>query len=430
MQHKIEKLYNHFKKYPFVSTDSRSIKPNSLFFALRGENFNGNKYALSAIENGASFAVVDDPDIVKDERFILVEDALDVLQKLALFHRRHVKATVIGITGSNGKTTTKELIARILAEKYKTIATKGNLNNHIGVPLTLLSIPADAEFAVVEMGANHVGEIAKLSEISRPDYGIITNIGRAHLEGFGDFEGVIQAKSELYHFLRRNNKKAFLNLDNDLLTWNSKGIDNISYGENKDADFRGELKVVFPFVGLRFYDKENEFDLNSNLTGKYNFENILAAAAIGTYFKVPPEKVKIAVENYKPDNNRSQVIITGNNTLILDAYNANPTSMMAAISSFAESGYDNKIIVLGEMLELGKYSKEEHIRVAELVYQFSFERVYFVGKHYREKYLDNGKYYNTTQELLVDIERNPLKNKTVLIKGSRGNKLEQLYNLL
>lgn len=430
MKSEIDILYKHFLKHPFVCTDSRIIVKNSIFFALRGDTFNGNNFAESALQNGASFVVVDEPQNTKDSRYVLVEDSLSALQALAKVHRRNLKGTIIGITGSNGKTTTKELINKVLSEKFTTKATKGNLNNHIGVPLTLLSFPAELEFGIVEMGANHIGEIAALCDIARPDFGLITNIGKAHLEGFGSFEGVIKGKSELYDFLRINNKKAFLNIDNEILVKEAKNIDCISYGSNSQATIHGQLLGSIPLVSCEVKSQGGSITLSSHLTGRYNFENILAAVAVGTYFGVEPEKIKSAVENYLPENNRSQLVKTKNNILVLDAYNANPTSMKAAISGFEETAYNNKVLILGGMAELGDYSEEEHNSIVNLAKGKPFDHVYLVGKEYANAILENGSCFNSTSEFYDYLKVHPIKNKTILIKGSRSNKLENIFELL
>ncbi|MCF8369513.1 MAG: UDP-N-acetylmuramoyl-tripeptide--D-alanyl-D-alanine ligase [Bacteroidales bacterium] len=428
--HIIERLYQHFIEFPFVSTDSRQVKPNSIFFALKGDNFNGNRFTSTALERGAEIAVVDEPDAVINSKCILVGDVLQTLQNLAAYHRDQLKTTLIGITGSNGKTTTKELTAAILGQEFKTIATQGNLNNHIGVPLTLLSIPFDADFGIVEMGANHIGEIAKLSSISKPDFGIITNIGHAHLEGFGSFEGVVKAKTELYNYLFENKRHVFLHIDNKLLTEKAIGIPQITYGIAEEADYTGYIMETFPYVNLKFANKGLTFELTSNLSGKFNFENILAAASIGSYFNVPYKKIQSAIRNYIPENNRSQYKKTDRNTLIMDAYNANPSSMAASIRSFAESGYTDKVVILGEMLELGDYTKEEHQKIIELVNEFSFVNAYFIGTSYKSAFSNSYNYFTSTEEFIKELEINPILKKTILIKGSRGNKLEQIIPFL
>lgn len=430
MKLEIEKLYRHFLMHPYVCTDSRNIVENSIFFALRGDNFNGNEFAEISLHKGASLAVVDEHHNKNDSRYILVEDTLKALQELAKLHRKNFKGTIIGITGSNGKTTSKELIHQVLSEKYTTKATKGNLNNHIGVPITLLSFPADLEFGIVEMGANHIGEIAALCEIASPDFGLVTNIGKAHLEGFGSFDGVIKGKSELYDFLRKNNKKAFLNLDNEILVKAAKNVDFISYGSLSGAAVEGKLLGTIPFVSCKVQFPERSITISSHLTGAYNFENILASIAVGNYFGVVPEKIKSAIENYFPDNNRSQLVKSNNNTLILDAYNANPTSMKAAISGFEETTYNNKVLILGAMAELGDYTSEEHKALVNQVKDKPFDLVFLVGKEYDGLNLDNGTYFKSTKEFYDFLKVHPLKNKTILIKGSRANKLETIFELL
>ncbi|MDX9906313.1 MAG: UDP-N-acetylmuramoyl-tripeptide--D-alanyl-D-alanine ligase, partial [Bacteroidales bacterium] len=345
-----EEIYALFQKYPGISTDSRDIRPGNLFFAIRGANFDGNRFANDALNIGAAYAIVDDPASVSNDRSILVEDVLGTLQEIARIHRSGIKAKVIGITGSNGKTTTKELIARVLSAGFNTLSTKGNLNNHIGVPLTILSITPDTEFAIVEMGANHPGEIAALCQIVRPDYGIITNIGKAHLEGFGSFEGVIRAKSELYDFLRNTGGIALVNQDDPLLMKLSAGLQTINYGSGKDARCNGQIIKQTPFLSLEWSAGNKSGTTVTKLTGAYNFGNILAAICTGVTFGIEPQSIDDAVSAYVPDNNRSQWLKTRFNTLILDAYNANPSSMSAALMNFDTLEGKSKAAILGDMM--------------------------------------------------------------------------------
>lgn len=421
----IESLYKIFLKNNSVATDTRSITPGSIFFALKGSNFNGNEFAAQAIEKGAAYAVIDDEKHFLNEKYFLVKDVLACLQELAKYHREQLKIPVLGITGSNGKTTTKELISTVLSKRYKTYATKGNLNNHIGVPLTLLAIKPEYEFAVIEMGANHVGEIAMLCNIARPDYGIITNIGRAHLEGFGGPAGVIKAKNELYQFIKTVNGKLFVNADNELLMDLSKSINRITYGTSA-ADYCGQLIDVNPFVQLQL---DKQLAVSTHLVGKYNFENVLAAACIGNYFGVVSDKIKEALQNYVPSNNRSEVVRKGSNVILLDAYNANPTSMRAAIENIFEMKATDKMLVLGDMLELGAESAQEHKAIIELATQKGFSNVCFIGERFKSAYTGTDfKTFLTTTEATDWLKHNLPKHTTILIKGSREKKLEQLLS--
>ena len=426
-----DELYRIYKQYPKITTDSRFIPDKSLFFALKGENFDGNKFAEEAVAKGAAFAVIDDKKYLKDERFLLTEDVLAALQELAKFHRKQLKTIVIGITGTNGKTTTKELIARVLNSNFKTKATIGNLNNHIGVPLTLLSLSGTEKFAVVEMGANHTGEIKQLCDIALPDFGIITNIGKAHLEGFGTFEGVIKTKGELYDFLRKANGKVFLNSDNKILSEISSGLKTITYGTGKDNYCTGELIGTTPFLRIRYNSANINDIINTKLYGSYNFENILAAITIGTYFEVRKEDIKSAIESYEPANNRSQILETKNNTVIMDAYNANPTSMIAAIDSFAKSDYNNKMVILGDMLELGKESRSEHIKIIKKIGNTGIPDIILVGPIFKEVAESHGyKCFKNSAETANYLKENPVSTKTILLKASRGIHLETIVKYL
>ena len=414
-----------------VSTDSRHIEPRSLFFALRGDSFNGNAYASQALQTGASFAIVDDPEVVADERYLLVGNVLTTLQELARLHRTKFGIPVIAVTGTNGKTTTKELIHSVLSKKYSILATSGNLNNHIGVPLTLLRLRSETEMAIIEMGANHPGEIDFLCQVALPDYGIITNIGRAHLEGFGGFEGVVSAKTELYRYIRKNGKKVFINGDDALLMEQSLGLEQIIYGAG--SDFLAVKNIsAGPFVSMDLIFQDNTpVGIHSKLYGRYNVPNMLAAACVGYFFGVKPEMIREALENYQPVNNRSQVTATPHNLLILDAYNANPDSMTAAISAFAEASYPNKTVLLGDMLELGSESDKEHSKILELLDMYAFHQVFLVGPSFTR--------LNTRRDYICfhdsDLARmwlghHRLENSTVLIKGSRRIKLEKVVDTL
>ncbi len=433
----IKTLYHHFLKHLIVCTDTRDIKSGSIFFALKGDNFNANQFAEQALNAGCSIAVIDEEKYKKDERYILVNDVLTTLQKLANYHRKQLSIPIIAITGTNGKTTSKELLNAVLSQKYKVLATKGNLNNHIGVPLTLLNIKPEHEIAIIEMGANHQGEIAMLCAIAEPDFGIITNIGKAHLEGFGGFEGVVKTKNELYHFIKQKGGKLFVNMDNKLLQQLSEDINKITFGTSSTIDFTGKLIDSNPYVKLKYKaknDKQSIDDkpiINTQLIGNYNFENILAAACIGHYFDVSEEQIKNGLENYIPDNNRSQVMQTQSNLLLLDAYNANPSSMNAAIENFAQMQQPNKMVILGDMLELGIDSAKEHDAIVNLLKQKNISKAILVGPFFMESgKLMNVKTFATSDEVVNYLRQNPVKNTTVLIKGSRGIKLEKVVEVL
>ena len=369
---KIEEIHSLFLKHPLVSTDTRKIIPDSIFFALKGANFNGNTFAAEAIEKGAAYSIVDETQSTKNEKIILVEDVLKCLQDLATFHRKYLNIPVIGITGSNGKTTTKEILQRVLSKKFNVFATIGNLNNHIGVPLTLLALNKSHEIAIVEMGANHQGEIALLSSICLPNYALITNIGKAHLEGFGGIDGVIKGKTELYKFIRKNNGLLFVNGDDELLMRVSGDIDKITYGQKESNFLVG--KLISSQNGLSFsystakatVKVENNVDINSVLYGMYNFQNILAAICIGTYFNIDSKKTKEAIEEYIPQNNRSQIEVRHGITFYMDAYNANPSSMEVSINNFDEQTKGKiRIAIIGGMNELGDTSVEEHQKLIQ-----------------------------------------------------------------
>ncbi len=423
----INDLYSVYQQYPKVTTDSRDIPPNSIFFALKGENFDGNKYAEDAIKNGAAYAVIDDKKYKTSEKFLLTRDVLSTLQELALYHRKQLNLTLIGITGTNGKTTTKELIARVLESQFNIKATTGNLNNHIGVPLTILSLTDVQEFAVVEMGANHPGEIELLCSIAQPDYGIITNIGKAHLEGFGSFEGVIRAKGELYNFLIKSNGKVFINTDNDILAEISKGLEKITYGTTDKTFCKGKIISTTPFVSLEFKTGNVTGQINSKLFGSYNFENILAAITIGAYFGISQSDIKTAIESYEPANNRSQILNTESNTVIMDAYNANPTSMKAAIDSFTKSDYKNKMLILGDMLELGKDSVFEHNEILGDIADSGIEDVILIGPVFCSVANElKNKCFKDSEGAAGFIKNNSISGKTILLKASRGIHLESI----
>jgi UDP-N-acetylmuramoyl-tripeptide--D-alanyl-D-alanine ligase len=427
----IDEIYQIYRNHPVVSTDSRKTEQNGLFFALKGDHFDGNLYAGSALEKGYAYAIVDDPGMKSEEKYILVEDVLKTLQELASHHRNHLSIPVIAVTGSNGKTTTKELIHAVLSKRYKTVATKSNLNNHIGVPLTLLSITEETEIAIIEMGANHPGEIGFLCELARPDFGIITNIGRAHLEGFGSFEGVIRAKTELYRWLRDNGGIAFINADNPILVDHSSGIKKFTYGEQAPSDYPVKLTDARSTLEFETGTAGKQIHVHSNLYGSYNFENLAAAASIGYYFNIGPEEIKSAIEEYIPTNNRSQLMDTGHNLLILDAYNANPTSMEAAIDNFSRTDYKNKIVILGDMLELGPDSEKEHLNIMRLLENTAFNAIYLVGPEFTK--LCTKKEWTCFQDSELArlwFEHHKPEGMTILIKGSRGIRMEQIAEVL
>ena len=424
----IEEIYKIYLTCLNVKTDSRKISGPCIFFALKGPRFDGNQYAQSALDNGAILAVIDDPNLKKDDRFILVKDSLACLQDLANFHRRELGLPILAITGSNGKTTTKELLTAVLSKKYDVCATQGNLNNHIGLPLTLLSMAQSTEFGVVEMGANHVGEIARLCEIAQPDFGIITNIGNAHLEGFGGIEGVKKAKGELFEYINNNGGKAFINTNEAHLRTISQHLsDRIEFGRfAKVTSFKAKLKDAHPFVCVEIEIDGAKYSISSQLPGSYNFQNIQSAIAIGQYFKIPITDIKEAIQDYIPRNNRSQLIFHQGNEVLLDAYNANPSSMTAAISDFAKANVGRKILILGDMLELGQYSAEHHRKIIDLVEQYEWKMVYLVGQQFKKINHGTFRSYNSAQELKKELDFSQYNNCQFLIKGSRSIGLETL----
>lgn len=434
----IEKLYTIFLNHPTVSTDTRNIKPGCIFFALKGENFNGNKFAEEALNKGAAIAVIDEAEYKKDDRFFLVEDALTALQQLANHHRKQLQIPFIAITGSNGKTTTKELVNAVLSKKFKTLATSGNLNNHIGVPLTLLSVNKEHEIAIIEMGANHQGEINQLCNIAEPDYGIITNIGKAHLEGFGGIEGVKKGKGELYNFINQKKGKIFLHGDDETLVQMAGAISKITYGTKKLYDIVGNIKVDnTDFVSFQWATRYTASGLKTStivkthLVGIYNYYNALCAIAVGNYFLVNDADISSAITEYIPSNNRSQLLKTEKNTLILDYYNANPSSMKSAIENFASLNHENKILILGDMLELGEDSAAEHEAIINLLKEKKLHNVILVGKHFKNSQnISQEKVFDTSEQVLNYLKQYPVTNNTVLIKGSRGIQLEKTVSAL
>ncbi len=416
----IQKLYQFFLKHPIICTDSRKITKGSIFFSLKGENFNGNKFAEKAIKDGCSFAVVDEKEFATNDKFILVDDVLGTLQNLAKHHRTLLNIPIIGITGTNGKTTSKELINAVLSSEKCCYATKGNFNNHIGVPLSILEITSSHEIAIIEMGANHIGEIAFLCNISQPIFGVITNIGKAHLEGFGSFESVIKAKSELYNYIQKNNGNVFVNNEAELLIELADNIRKTTYGKN--GDYKGSIASNTPFVSVQF----GENSIISNLIGDYQFYNIMLAISVGKYFEITDKNIKKAIESYTPKNNRSEIIKTKSNTIILDAYNANPSSMTAMLHSFAKQNYENKLCILGDMLEMGNTSLQEHKAIIDLANELKLECI-FIGTEFAQVHKQ---VYNSTDKFSEFLKEKPIKNKTILLKGSRGITLEKLVKLL
>ena len=423
---KISELHQRFLKSPNVCTDTRKIENDCIFFALKGEKFNGNEYAKEALKKGATLAVIDEEEYKEDDTTVLVPNVLEALQQLANYHRNHCTAKVIALTGSNGKTTTKELIHVVLSKKYSTIATKGNLNNHIGVPLTLLSIQDDTEIAIVEMGANHQKEIEFLSSLAQPDFGYITNFGKAHLEGFGGEEGVIKGKSELYTYLTENRKSVFINADDPIQVRKlSTYINKYGFSQNDHQYYKINFLGADPFVKLSFEDLVVE----SQMIGKYNFSNCCAAIVIGKYFNVPKEDIKDAIESYVPENNRSQIIEKNGHKIILDAYNANPTSMKAALENFDDMKAENKIAILGDMFELGDSAEEEHRKIAQLAASLPFEKVFLLGENFYRTESGNPKFtsFDTFKKYLESLQ---IPESTLLIKGSRGMALERVLDLI
>ena len=433
----MQELYSCFLKHPEICTDTRAIRKDAIFFALKGDQFNANQFAEKALEEGCSFAVIDEAKYKKDERYFLVKDVLQTLQQLANHHRRQLTIPIIGITGTNGKTTSKELVNAVLSEKYKVHATKGNLNNHIGVPLTILNIKKEHELAIIEMGANHQGEIAMLCNIAEPNYGMITNIGKAHLEGFGGAEGVVKAKNELYDYIKQSKGKLFVNGDNELLMKLSANSNRITFGTADTVSYKGILLESNPFVKLKCKSAEdvqlieNKKIIETALIGKYNFENILAAACIGDHFGVTEDQIKRGLEKYVPSNNRSQVMQTKNNLVLLDAYNANPSSMNAAIENFAQMERPDKLVILGDMLELGQETEKEHKQIIELLKQKNILQAILVGPHFmKAAQAPFTNVFQTSDEALNYLKKFPLHNATILVKGSRGIKLEKLVDAL
>ena len=427
----INVLYNLFKECGRVTTDTRNCPEGSMFIALKGETFNGNMFARQALEKGCRYAVVDEPEYADADRIILVDDCLKTLQMLAREHRRALGTPIVGITGTNGKTTTKELIATVLQKRYNVLYTQGNLNNHIGVPLTLLNLTEEHEMAVVEMGANHPGEIRTLVNIAEPDCGLITNVGKAHLEGFGSFEGVVKTKSELYDYLRsKENAFIFLDKDNEVLCQASEGLEAIGYGlEGEGLYVQGKLHACAPFLAFEWEHEGKSYDVNTHLIGAYNVKNALAAIAVGLRFDVPAEAICEALSGYVPSNNRSQLTETQDNHLIVDAYNANPTSMMAALENFRLMEVPHKVAILGDMKELGEGSVDEHRKIVSFLEGCGFERIILVGDEFG-KANSGFEWYKNTDDLKAKISEEKISGKFVLIKGSNSMKLAPLKDIL
>lgn len=437
-----EKLYELFLRHRSITTDSRAVIGDSIFFALKGDNFDGNRYAAKALESGAAIAVVDDPQVIPSdataEQYFLTGDVLAALQELAAHHRAQLGIPILAITGSNGKTTTKELIARTLAKKFKISVTKGNFNNHIGVPLTILAMADDTELGIVEMGASHCGEIGLLCGIARPDYGLITNIGKAHLEGFGGVEGIIRGKGEMFDYLASNNGTAFFLEDNEILkkmAAERNAMDTFPYSARKLTQVTGSEELHLIWNGD--YTCNKAIDIHSHLIGNYNLFNIAAAIAVGKYFGIRSEDIKDAIEGYIPDNNRSQKQATALNTLILDAYNANPSSMQAAVENFATLESElPKTVILGDMLELGEYSHFEHMQIITLLQIKGIKDIYLVGRNFSDAAASVGALdqythvFDDVEKLNAYLQANPVSGRTILIKGSRGTHLEKAVEFL
>ncbi|MFP5079212.1 UDP-N-acetylmuramoyl-tripeptide--D-alanyl-D-alanine ligase [Pedobacter sp. JCM 36344] len=432
--HTVESLYQQFIKHPIICTDTRSIVDDCLFFALKGDNFDANTFADQALAAGAAFAIIDDTTYNTTDRHILVEDTLRTLQDLARRHRSQLNIPLIGLTGSNGKTTTKELIKAILSERYKTFATQGNLNNHIGVPLSILSLTKETEIAVIEMGANHQKEIELLCSIAQPTHGLISNVGMAHLDGFGGFEGVKKGKAELYSWIQANNGYAFIYADNPNLMEMSQtaGLEKvIYYGANPGNYVSGKLLSSDPLITVQWQSDQDEHEVSANLTGSYNFENILAAICIGLFFKVSPQQINEGLAGYHPKNNRSQLTKTESNTVICDFYNANPSSMAAALNNLNQLSASSKVVIIGDMFELGPEAAIQHELIASQALALRASTTIFIGKYfYTMKGKVDGLFFESPKEAKTYLEENSVKNSLVLLKGSRGMALEQLLPLL
>ena len=422
----IEKIYQLYSQKYLVTTDSRKVEPGCVFVALKGEHFDGNDFAYQvANDNIAACVIADRKDLPQHEHLFIVDDSLTALQELAKLHREKCKTPIIGITGTNGKTTTKELVASVLSQKYNIIYTQGNFNNHLGVPLTLLQIKPETEIAVVEMGANHPKEIELLCSLAQPNFGIITNIGKAHIEGFGSFEGVIKTKNELYDYLRNTKGKVFLNNDNPLLKELAHDLTSVSYGKDDSADYNASILSSNPYLSIKW----NGMEINTNLVGDYNFENVMAAITVGCYFNIEKELIIKALENYSPTNNRSQFIKTEKNEVVMDAYNANPVSMSNSVRNFRNISDENHLLILGDMKELGDESLNEHQEILNLVKELGFNNIILVGSEFNKINSGFVSFLNV-EELISHINNNEIRGKKILIKGSHSIHLEKIINLL
>jgi len=427
----IREIYNKFLSSTGICIDTRTVSDGNLFIALTGDNFNANKFAEEALLKGCKFAIIDDKDYYLDNRFILVDNSLKTLQELAMLHRSEFNIPVVAITGTNGKTTSKELINSVLKEKYNVTATAGNFNNHIGLPLTLLSINDNTDIALVEIGANHPGEIMDLCEIARPDHGLITNIGQAHLEGFGSLENIIKTKKELFDFLIENNGTLFVNLDNLHIKNMYPDKSDYSFGMNTAANIQGRILKSDPFLVIEWTKEPENIQIHSRLVGSYNLENLLATICVGKFFNVDDKVIKHGIESFIPDNNRSQFVESENNSIILDAYNANPSSMKAALMNFISFRAEKKILILGDMLELGEVSDLEHINIIDFLTDQKFEHVILVGEIFSGQNLpENFISFSNTDDLIKHLEFNPPNSAAILVKGSRKIGLEKVIPFL
>lgn len=424
----IEKIYELYKRSYTVTTDSRNVSKGCVFVALKGEHFDGNDFAVRAAEEGVAACVIADrQDLPEHERLFVVDDSLETLQELAAYHRKKMGLPIIGITGTNGKTTTKELVSAVLAKKFNVVFTQGNFNNHLGVPLTLLKIKPEAEIAVVEMGANHPGEIKQLANIVKPDFGIITNIGKAHLEGFGGFEGVIRTKNEMYQHIAEHNGMLFVNNDNELLTDLSRNINKVTYGTTDDADVKGKMLSANPYLSIEW----NSYKIDTQLVGDYNFENVMAAVCVGTYFNVDANDIVDALSGYSPTNNRSQVIETLKNRVVMDAYNANPTSMCHSIRNFRNICRNDNLLIIGDMRELGEESDKEHEAILNLLNELGFKNVMLVGPEFSKIARNSGyKTFENVEDAAHFIENHTVEGKDILVKGSNGIHLNKIIEFL
>jgi UDP-N-acetylmuramoyl-tripeptide--D-alanyl-D-alanine ligase len=428
-------LYNLYLQHPSVCTDTRKITEGCLFFALKGPNFNANTFAAEALNKGAAYAIIDEAEYKTDDRCILVDDVLKALQDLAKHHRLQLNIPVIAIVGSNGKTTTKELITSVLAQQFNVLATPGNFNNHIGLPLTLLMLQKEHEVAVIEMGANHIGENAELCEIACPSLGLITNNGKDHLEGFGSIEGVAQSNSELYYYLLKNNGTAFVNANDEwLMRMASRLTQKIMYAANDDvkhakAEYTGTADALRPEIVFTFQPSSG-ISIKSCLSGDYNFDNIMAAVAIGKHLGLSDEKIKKGVESYEPKNNRSQVLRKEQNTLYLDAYNANPSSMEASLKNFAAMPFGNKVAIIGDMFEMGSYAAQEHANMVAICKTLNLDEVWLVGEEFAKQEAPGMKQFRTTADAIAYVKEHPFTGKNIFMKGSRGMKLESLVEVI